>query len=394
MTYGQETIAVHPQRVDPPAGNRPLVAPIYQSVKYTPRNMAHLRDILADRSKGYIYSRVANPTVRELEILLANLQGKEDALCVGSGIAAIAAATLALVAKDDHVLMFRESYKPTRYLQKNILGKFGVRTSVVGLEDVEKIREIFSSDPPKLVLIESPTNPVLRIPDLEAMSSLCRKAGSLLILDNTFAGFHHHGDLDIDLYIHSLTKHACGHSDAMGGVIIGSQKLIDLIFPTAITLGATLDPHAASLILRGMKTYSLRVAEASKNAAHIHQWLKTRRGIKNLRYPADPSHPDYKTWLKQMKGDGGSVISFDIDGDTAQTDLFIDSLKLFALTPSMGCVESLVAPCLCLFADDFSEADARLAGISSSTVRLAVGIENVHDLTRDLDQALVACGFN
>ena len=342
-----ETRAIHPQKIPLKAGNEPLVSPIHQSVKYTPKNTAHLKEILANRHAGFLYSRVLNPSVRELEVLLAELQGQEDAICLASGVAALATTMLALVQAGDHVVMFRESYKPTRYLQKQILSKMNVRTTILGIDDVDGLASVFLKDPPKVLLVESPTNPLVRVPDLSRLAALCRQSQTLLILDNTFAGFSHHGELPIDIYIHSLTKHASGHSDAMGGVIIAKQSLIEIIAPVAITLGATLDPHAAWLISRGMKTYSLRTKAASANALTIAQWLNGRRGITNLRYPGLASHPDHSIWLRQMKGDGGTVLSFDIDGGESLAEQFIDSLKIFSLTPSMGCVESLVTPCLC-----------------------------------------------
>lgn len=391
--YEIATSMIHPEQVSLPQGNEPLVAPIHQSVKYIPRNMAHMRQILADRKAGFIYSRIANPTVRELELLLAKIQGRDDAICLASGIGAIATAVIGLVSTGDHVVVFRESYKPTRYLLNQVLGKLGVRITTLGMDDAEGLNKILSNDVPKLVLVESPTNPVVRIPCLQTLVGQCHRVGALVLLDNTFAGFHHHGGIPIDVYVHSLTKHACGHSDAMGGVIIGRSELIDKIWPTSITLGATLDPHAAWLIMRGMKTYDLRTTAASANAAKIADWLKSRRGVSNVSYPGHADHPDFQVWKMQMGPDGGSIVAFDIDGSTETMDRFIDGLKIFALTPSVGCVESLVAPCMLLFGDDLTADEARSAGIRPTTVRLAIGVEAVKDLIGDLDQALNAVGF-
>ncbi|MCX6119418.1 MAG: PLP-dependent transferase, partial [Proteobacteria bacterium] len=169
-----------------------------------------------------------------------------------------------------------------------------VRSTILHMDDKDKIEDIFFNDPPKLVLLESPTNPALRVHDLQWITRLCKKSHCISILDNTFAGFHHHGKFDIDIFVHSLTKHACGHSDAMGGAIISDSKIIDQIYPISMTLGATLDPGAASLILRGMKTYFLRTRESATNAKGVFEWLKDRRDIENLKYLGDENHPDYK----------------------------------------------------------------------------------------------------
>ncbi len=388
-----DTKVVHHKAQNLEAGNLPLVSPINQSVKYLPKSTAHLREILADRHSGYLYSRVANPTVRELEVLLAGLQGRDDAICLASGIAAMTATVMGLVKSGDHVVMFFESYKPTRYLQRHILARMGVQTELLHLDEWQRTEDYFAAHKPRLMLVESPTNPVLRVPDLDRLGKLCRSHGTLLVLDNTFAGFQHHGDTTVDVFVHSLTKHAGGHSDAMGGVLIANKNIIEQIAPVAITLGATLDPHAAWLILRGMKTYSLRTSRSSQNALVVAKWLKSRKGVCNLRYPGFAEHVDFLVWSRQMKGDGGSVVAFDIKGDQALMDRFIDSLKVFALTPSMGCVESLVVPCLSLFADDLTIEQARRAGISETTVRLSMGIEDANDLILDLDQAFVNVGL-
>lgn len=369
-------------------GSRPLVSPVYHSVKYLPKNYMHFCEILKDRSKGYIYSRVANPTVRELEQTLATMQGRDDALCVSSGVAALTAVLMSVCSAGDHVLMFRESYKPTRFLVGSILGRFNITSDIVSIDDRQLITSIIAAKRPKIVLIETPTNPMVRLIDLDWLTQLCRNHGCMTLLDNTFAGFHHHGCFEIDFYVHSLTKFACGHSDAMGGVVIANQDHINSIFPVALTLGATLDPNAAFLILRGLKTYSLRTAKASQNALAIFNWLKTRKDLRNLRYPGDESHSDFNVWKDQMAPDGGSVLAFDLTGSLR---VFIDALKIFSLTPSMGCVESLVAPCYDLYADDLGPELALTVGISDKTIRLAIGIEDEAALIADLAQALDAC---
>lgn len=379
---------IHPPRVELPEGNTPLVSPIHQSVKYLPRNMAHLRNILTAKDQGYLYSRIANPTVRELEILLAKLQGRDDAIATASGIAALTAVAMTFLRQGDRVVVFTESYKPTRFLLGAIMSRFGIETIRLSRDESEKFAALCrGSNPPKMVFLESPTNPCLRLHDLREITRVAKAHGCLSVLDNTFAGFLAHGGFEIDLFVHSLTKQACGHSDAMGGVVIARGELIQKLFPVAMTLGACLDPNSAWLIMRGMKTYALRTRESSGAAHEIARWLEKQPWAEKVRYPALPSHPDHALWQAQGQGDGGSVITFDLRVSAAQFDAFFDSLKLFSLTPSLGCVESLVAPCMMFFGDDLPLAEANAAGISNTTVRLAIGLENTDDLKSDLTQA-------
>jgi cystathionine beta-lyase/cystathionine gamma-synthase len=385
---------VHHPRYAPADGNRSLVSPIHQSVKYMASSMAHLRSILTNRDNGYVYSRISNPTVRELEHLLADLQGRDDGVATASGIAALTAVAMTFLSAGDRAVIFTESYKPTRFLLGNILSRFGVETIRIRRDDYPQFEKLCqSSHPPKLVFLESPTNPTLRIHDLEWLTKIARAANCLTVLDNTFAGFLAHGEFDIDIFVHSLTKLAGGHSDAMGGMIICRQELVDKIFPVAITLGGCLDPNSAWLILRGMKTYGLRLKASSQNAHDLAVWLETQAWAENVRYPTLKNHPDYALWQKQNSSNGGAgmtVVTFDLNCKESGVDIFFDSLKLFSVTPSLGCVESLAAPCLLFFGDDLPPEEAKQAGITSKTVRLAVGIEDFNDLKRDLLAAFSA----
>lgn len=353
--------------------------------------MGHVRGILAKRGTGYLYSRISNPTVRELELLLADLQGRDDGLATGSGVAALTAVAMTFLSAGDRAVVFTESYKPTRFLLGGILSRFGVETIRIARDDYAQLENLCrDKNPPKLLFLESPTNPALRIHDLNRVIAAAKSCGCLTVLDNTFAGFTTHGEFEIDLFVHSLTKQANGHSDAMGGIIIARRELIEKIFPVAMTLGGCLDPNSAWLTLRGMKTYGLRTKQSSTHALELAVWLKTRPWAQNVRYPGLSDHPDHELWKKQNKGDGGAVVTFDLTCNENKFDEFFDRLKLITLTPSLGCVESLAAPCLLFFADDLPADEAKKAGITKTTVRLAIGIESLDDLKKDLEQAAVA----
>ena len=260
------TFVNHPPPADLPPDNRPLVAPIYQSVKFSFDDTDEtLRYLKGDRA-GFYYSRTSNPTLRQLEQTLAQLQGREDCLLVGSGVATIAAVALALCKQGDHVLAFIESYGPTRYLVQHLLARYGVTHDLLSIEDRAGIERVLNETKTRLVLFESPTNPVTKIADIEHLTLHARRTGALTVMDNTFAGFHNHGSFDVDIFLHSLTKYASGHGDVMGGAIIAGGELIKRMRKDIVSLGPTLDPHAAFLIQRGMRTYFLRYERQCANA--------------------------------------------------------------------------------------------------------------------------------
>jgi len=381
-----DTFVNHPPPVDVPPDNRPLVAPIYQSVKFafadTQETLSHLRG----EHEGFFYSRTSNPTLRQLELTLARLQGRSDCLLVGSGVATISATLLSLCKHGDHVLAFIESYGPTRYLVQRLLGKFGVTHTLLSIEDLDGIERVLRDTPTRLVIFESPTNPVTKIADIAHLAQHARRAGCLTVMDNTFAGFHNHGEFDVDVYLHSLTKFASGHGDVMGGAIIANQDLIKTISKDVLSVGPTLDPHAAFLIQRGMRTYFLRYERQCANAAAISRFLDAHPKIARVFYPGLESHPQHLLAKRQMR-DFGGVVSFElqsgIDGSR-----FADALKFFAITPSVGSSESLVMPPVLLSSQGYTAAQRTASLLGPGTVRLSIGIEDVADLIGDLTQAL------
>ena len=223
---------------------------------------------------GFFYSRTSNPTLRQLELTLAQMQGRDDCLLVGSGVATIAASLLALCKQGDHVLAFIESYGPTRYIVQHLLAKYGVAHTLLSIEDLAGIERVLAHTPTRLVVFESPTNPVTKIADIAHLTAHARRANCLTVMDNTFAGFHNHGGYDIDVYLHSLTKFASGHGDVMGGAVIANTDLIGLMRKDLVSLGPTLDPHAAYLIQRGMRTYFLRYERQCANALAVSRFLQ------------------------------------------------------------------------------------------------------------------------
>ena len=377
----------HPPAVDLPADNRPLVAPIYQSVKFSFDDSVETERYLHGERDGYFYSRSSNPTLRQLELMLALLQGREDCLLTGSGVAAIAAALLALCKAGDHVLVFAESYGPTRYLVQKLLAKYGVTHTLLSIDDHAGIERTLAAVPTRLIVFESPTNPITKIADLLHLTTCARRAGALTLLDNTFAGFHNHGDYPVDVYLHSLTKYASGHGDVMGGAIIASRPLIAAMRKDVTTLGPTLDPHAAFLIQRGMRTYFLRYERQCATALRIARFLAAHRHVRRVHHPGLPTHSGHLLAAKQMR-DFGAVVSFELDGGLEHGDRFADALQFFSISASLGSTESLVMPPRLLGGYDPGAALREAAQVTQATVRLSIGIEDDEDLIADLDQSL------
>lgn len=381
------TRTIHPPAVEVPADNRPLVAPIYQSVKFEFQEISESLRALRGERPGFFYQRTSNPTTRQLELALAGLQGREDCLVLGSGVAAVSTALLSLCKAGDHVLCFVESYGPTRGLIRHQLAKFGVSHTMLSIEDDPGIERVLRERQTRLVIFESPTNPVTKIADIARITAAARTAGTLTVLDNTFAGFHNHGQYDVDLFVHSLTKYASGHGDVMGGAIIGRRELVEGIRVDATHLGPTLDPHAAFLIQRGLKTYHLRYAAQAESALEIARWLDAHPRIRKVFYPGLPSHPRHALAREQMR-DFGTVVTCDLYGGFEEARRFVEALELFATTASLGSVESLVMPPQFMQPREFDAAQRQASGIGPSTVRLSIGAEDTGDLIADLAQAL------
>jgi len=381
------TFVNHPPEVAVPADNRPLVAPIYQSVKFSFGDSKEtLRNLRGERA-GFFYSRNSNPTLRQLELTLARMQGRDECLLVGSGVATIAATLLSLCKQGDHILAFIESYGPTRYIVQHLLAKYGVAHTLLSIQDLAGIERVLGETPTRLVIFESPTNPVTKIADVEHLTSHARRANCLTVMDNTFAGFHNHGRYDIDVFVHSLTKFASGHGDVMGGAIIANSKLIAAMRKDVVSMGPTLDPHAAFLIQRGVRTYFLRYERQCANAQAVSRFLDDHPRIKRVFYPGLESHPQHALAKSQMQ-DFGSVVSFELDGGYEVGNRFAEALQFFSMTSSVGSTESLVMPPQLLGGQEYTAAQREASLISGGTVRLSVGIEDAADLIADLTQAL------
>jgi cystathionine beta-lyase/cystathionine gamma-synthase len=382
----KETRTIHQPEVPLPEGNTSLIGPVYRSVKFTFRTIADSLSHEA-RAGGFEYTRNSNPTTRQLELLCAELQDRDDAIAVGTGMAAIWLALLGNLEAGDRVVIFLESYRPTRVAARKFLPRCGIGFEMVSLHDHEGIEAALAKEDTKAILFESPTNPMLQVPDIEAILALAERHGVTTILDNTFAGFHNHGQYAIDFYVHSLTKFASGHGDVMGGVVIASADKLRPLKPLAVNMGATLDPAAAYSILRGMRTYYLRYERHCQNAQALAEYLQSRPEVGEVFYPGLQSRPDHDLARRQMH-DFGGVLAFTLkDADRERTWAFIDALELHITASSLGSTDSLAAPVKLYFGSDMTEDEQEQARITESTVRLSTGIEHIDDLIADVAKA-------
>jgi cystathionine beta-lyase/cystathionine gamma-synthase len=379
----------HPPPVELAADNHAVVAPIYQSVKFEFDTLEETERYLRGERPGFFYTRASNPTTRQLELLLAELQGREECLVTASGVGAVAQALLALTKQGDHILCFVETYNPTRYLVRRLLGRFGITHTMLSIEDIAGIERALAAHPTRLVWFESPTNPVTKVADIPAITGLARKAGALVVMDNTFAGLHQHGEYDIDVFVHSLTKYASGAGDVLGGAVIGRGELIRSLRTDFGALGGTLDPHAAYLILRGLKTYFVRYKAQSASAQRVAEALAAHPAVARVHYPGLPSHPQHALARAQMK-DFGTIVSFDLKGGAEASGRFADALTLFAMAASLGSTESLVVTARMMGGRDLTADQQAVSAITDGTVRLSIGLEDVDDLIADVTQALSA----
>jgi cystathionine gamma-synthase len=365
-----------------------MTAPIVQTATYTFANTAELVEYMEGRKEREEYGRYGNPTVRLVEERVAALEGCEDALFFGSGMAAVTSAILALVKSGEHVILFSDCYRRTRQFVTRFLSQFGVEHSLVGPCDLDALRAALRPNT-KLVVSEAPTNPYLTVVDLPRLSEICKPKRVRTLIDATFATPVNLNPIDhgIDLIIHSATKYLGGHNDVLAGAVTGSAALVSLVRDVRHMMGAVCDPHAAYLVHRGLKTLALRVEQQNATAQAIAEFLEQHKRIKRVWYPGLASHPSHEVATRLMRGFGG-VVTFEYDGDLDATSRFIDALRIPRIAPSLGGVESLVEQPALMSYFELSTEQREAVGIKNSLVRYSVGIESADDLIADLKQAL------
>jgi len=386
MTKKQETVAVHtPKTV---IQNEPVALPIYQTSTFQFDSIGALERYLEGDRTQYLYTRYENPTLRAVEGKIAELEKGEKCFVFSSGMAAITSSILAVLESGDEVLASDSLYGRTQSFMESWLPRFGVRTRLIPLREFPAIDSYFTSQT-RLVYIESPTNPTLQIIDIRGAAEAAHRHGALLFIDNTFGTPVNQNPLELgaDFVLHSLTKYMAGHSDIIAGASIFAAKHEKRIRESIRTFGGTLDPIAAYLLERGLKTLPLRVKRQNETASFLAHRLLESPAVRKVNYPGLKDHPNHDVAARQMRGFGG-MLSFDLENYDAACR-FVESLRVVLHAASLGGVESLVS--LPVLTSHFGQPPAnwKAAGITEGTVRISAGLEDPEELWADLQQALL-----
>lgn len=383
---GDATRAIHGgQQPDPGFGA--VTTPIYQTASFVFDSVEQAVARSAHLEEGYSYTRLANPTTDALEAKLAAMEGAEACAVFGSGMGAISALFLGLCRAGDHVVCADSIYGATHGLLTGTLAQWGLHVTFVDAREAHHIARAIRPET-RMVYLESPSNPTLRLVDLEGVAQVAHDRGVPVAIDNTFATSYNQQPLrcGIDLVVYSATKYISGHGDTMGGAVLGSDGLIRTLRTAEILVGATLSPLNAFLLLRGVQTLPLRVERHNANALAVARWLEHQPAVRAVHYPGLESHPQHALAREQMRGFGG-VVSFELEDDTVAAAM-ADAVRLCLLAVSLGDVKSLIS-IPARMSHRFLTPEARLlAGITPGLIRLSVGLEDVDDIIADLEQAL------
>lgn len=373
-----------------PYGNRPMVTPIVNTVNYEYLDFEVLRKITDGENDGYTYHRDDNPTVRAVEKQIAEMEGASDCIICTTGMAACSLVYFTYLSKGDHLVLYHDIYG-AHYKVSLILERMGIEVSWINASDEDALEKNIKPNT-KMVFMETPTNPLCKIIDIQKSAEVAHSVDAMLVIDNTFASPYHQKPLELgaDLVVHSATKALGGHNDLMAGAIAGNKEQYDALWFTRQAIGTTLDAYSASLLERGLKTFDIRADKMAANALAMSEFLANATNVSNLMYPGLESHPGHETALKQMNGGFGGVLAFDVGETEEDAKKFIDGLKVIYHAVSLGATETLVCiPYLTTML--YLPEERRIGfGVHRNTVRLSAGIEPIADLIEDLRRSLSA----
>lgn len=384
---GFDTKLIHAGVFDDQFGS--ATVPIYQTSTFRFKNADHGAACFAGESDGYIYTRINNPTIDALEKLVAELENGYRGVAVSSGMGAVNTIYMGLLGSGDHMISSAAIYGPSRIVMEKHYSRFGVESTYIDTSKLENIREAIRPNT-KMIFIETPGNPTMDITNLAGVVEIARQHNLITVADNTFCSPYLQKPLDFgfDVVFHSITKFLNGHADVVGGIIVTREKpLYDILRPMMVNLGCNMDPHQAYLVIRGLKTLSLRIEKAQHSAAQIATYLENHPKVKWVKYPGLKSHPQHELATRQMTGPG-AMISFEVNGGLEAGKKLMNNVKLCLLAVSLGGVETLIQHPASMTHSKLSNEDRLGSGITDGLVRFSVGIENTHDIINDIDQAL------
>ncbi len=365
------------------------VTPIYQTSTFSFRNAQHGADLFAGKEEGYIYTRIGNPTINALENKLAELENGYRGIALASGMAAVTTVYMTLLGQGDHMISTAAVYGPSRSVMESHFLKFGVESSYINTANLDEIQKTIRPNT-KLLYLETPANPTIELADIRKASEIAHRHDLMVCVDNTFCSPYLQNPLDLgaDIALHSLTKFINGHADIVGGALIAKDKeLYNKLRKTMIFMGGNMDPHQAYMVIRGVKTLSVRMDRAQANAQKIAGFLEDHPRVEWIRFPGLKSFNQYDLAREQMRGPG-SMISFGLKGGFTAGKTLMDNVRLATLAVSLGGVETLIQHPASMTHAGVSEEGKSAANITDGLVRYSVGIEDAEDLIRDLENAL------
>jgi cystathionine gamma-synthase len=365
-----------------------LTTPIIQTSTFTFKNSKHIEDYTKKGKEHFEYGRYGNPTAQIAEKRLADLEGAEDCVVFTSGMSAITTTILTLVQSGDHIVITDDSYKKTLEFCQSYLKQFGVECTIVPFGDYKVLEKAVKKNT-RFIFSESPTNPYLNIFDLVKIKKIADKYNVLTLIDSTFATPLNQRPIEfgMDLVLQSATKYLGGHNDILAGAVLGKKELVDKIRNLHKSMGGLIDPHCCYLLLRGLKTFPLRVKKQNEIALKVAEFLENHQRVNKVYYPFLKSHSHYKVAKEQMAG-GGGVVTFEIKGSLNTAKRFLDALKLCYIGPSLGGVETLITHPALVSYYNYTRKERYELGITDTLFRLAVGIEDVEDIINDLERGL------
>ncbi|RAZ66436.1 cystathionine gamma-synthase family protein [Planococcus maitriensis] len=361
--------------------------PVVLSVAYTYDDMDEWYDVAIGKKKGHIYGRNTNPTVQAFEDKVKLLEGAESATSFSTGMAAISNTLATFLVPGDRIVSIKDTYGGTNKIFTEFLPRQQIDVALVDTGDHEAIEAELKKGC-KILYLETPTNPTVKITDIARMAKAGHEAGALVIIDNTFGTPINQNPLEhgVDLVLHSATKFLGGHADALGGVLVGSHELVEQVYHYREINGATMDPMAAYLLLRGMKTLHLRIREQSKNAMALAEYLQTKDIVEDVFYPGLETHPNHDIAKRQMKGFGG-MLSFSVKGGVDTVRDLLPKLQYANRAANLGAVETTVGPARTTSHVECTPEERAAMGIPEGLIRVSCGIEEIEDIINDFEQA-------